>query len=347
MHEIFADSPESRAWLDGLASVSEAEKNRISIPEEETWRSWLEYVEIPKEDLADVIATTPTPQTDPVLYDILQRGAAQLVGAMGEIDIDFRFATLRDFNDPRYRYFYVQLLAACLPFVRAYHQSLGIPDSITQATVADLGRNVRVHRKREGVGGLGVMWWLMLHFRGVIFQLGRLQFEMQHAGSEIAASMREHGIEAREPTNALSIHIPDFMGPMDHHACSESIARAATFFPSYFPNWPVHHGYCNSWLLDPQLKTILRPTSNIILFQNRFTLADESWEANETVMQFVFGRHLRDIDTINPQSSLECGVVEHLKNGKDWKARVGWLTLSSVSDSEPKVEEIWSERPKS
>jgi hypothetical protein len=83
---------------------------------------------------------------------------------MGEIDGPTKFAALKDFNDPASRYFYVQLLTASLPFVRNYHKSISVPEIITQATLADLGRNVRVHRKREGVGGLGVMWWLMLHF---------------------------------------------------------------------------------------------------------------------------------------------------------------------------------------
>src|SRR5690606_24606621 len=97
------------------------------------------------------------------------RGAALLLRGMGEISYEHRFAALADFNHPGHRYFYVQLLTACLPFVREYHRSLGIPEDISQATLADLGRNVRVHRKREGVGGLGVMWWLSLHFRGVIY----------------------------------------------------------------------------------------------------------------------------------------------------------------------------------
>ena len=243
-HEIFADTPESKAWLDALSNVSTADKNRIQIPDADTWRDWLRYVEIPEEDLDDVIRTTPTAESNPELHDLLQRGGALLVNAMGRIEIDFRFARLVDFNHREYRYFYVQLLTACLPFVREYHQSLGIPENITQATLADLGRNVRVHRKREGVGGLGVMWWLMLHFRGVIFQLGRLQFELHHAGKEVAASMREHGIDADVNTHVLSIHIPEFMGPMDHDSCSASIQEAVRFFPTYFPDWSVDYGIC-------------------------------------------------------------------------------------------------------
>lgn len=332
VHEIFADTPESEAWFQAIAKISESDKNRIHIPDADTWRNWLEYVEIPAEDIEEVIATTPSHTSAPELYDVLQRGAASIVNAMGEIDSPARFAALADFNSPQYRFFYVQLLTACLPFVQEYHRSLGIPEDISRASLADLGRNVRVHRKREGIGGLGVMWWLMLHFRGVIYQLGRLQFELQRASKDVISSMRDHEIETRDPMNVLSIHIPDFMGPMDQEACSESIAEAISFFPTYFPDWHVDFAVCNSWLLDPQLRQVLRPTSNIVMFQDRFTLTDGSYDSSESVMQFVFGKHLKDIDTIHPQSSLEKGVLNHLKNGKKWFGREGWFGLQLTSN---------------
>lgn len=327
MHTIFADTDDTRAWFDYLETVPEADADRIEIPPADTWREWLQYVEVPEEDLEDVIASTPTETDAPDLYRILQKGAAGLVSAMGQVESPPRFAALKDFSDPDHRFFYVQLLTACLPHVRAYHASLGIPEQITQATVADLGRNIRVHRKREGVGGLGVMWWLMLHFRGVIFQLGRLQFECRHAGDDIATSMRTHGLVADASTNVLSIHIPDFSGPMDHEACTASIAQAAEFFPTYLPNWQVSVAICNSWLLDPQMKAFLKPESNIIRFQDRFELVDQRWDASESVMQFVFGKHVDDVESITPHSSLERGVIDHLKSGGKFESRAGWFAL--------------------
>lgn len=325
MRELFVDTPEANAWFEAIGIISEEEKNRVQVPDATTWAEWLNYVEVPEEDLAEVIATTPSPDSE--LYDLLQRGAALLIRSMGEIRVEHRFAALVDFSHPQYRYFYVQLLTACLPFVREYHKSLNIPEDITQSTMADLGRNVRVHRKREGVGGLGVMWWLMLHFRGVIFQLGRLQFEMQYAGDAIAASMQAEGLDATAETHVLSLHIPDFLGPMDHQACSESIDMAVKFFATYFPNWPVSYGICNSWLLDPQLKEYLNEGSNIIRYQNRFQLAESEYDASDSVMQFVFGKHVRDIETVHPESSLARGVITHLKNGRTWQGRQGWFQL--------------------
>ena len=325
MPAIFADTPEANHWLDAIATVPENEFQRIHIPDAATWRAWLEYVEVPAEDIEQVISTTPAAGT--ALYETLQRGAAYLLRYMGEISGPIPFAALADFNDPETRYFYVQLLAACLPHTRAYLQQRGIPEDIIQATLADLGRNIRVHRKREGVGGLGVMWWLMLHFRGLIFQLGRLQFERQTASEAVVASIGEHGYDVTGPVPVLSVHIPDFLGPIDPAACDDAIARAAAFFPRYFADWPVAFSVCNSWLLDPNLGTILKPQSNIIQFQSRFTIAEGGYDASDSVMQFVFGKHLRDLDTITPESSLERGVVQRLRDGGTWQGREGWFLL--------------------
>lgn len=334
MHSIFADTEDSQSWIDTISLVPDQDADRIQIPDDATWRAWLNFVDVPKEDIKEIVSSTPSPESDPDLYRILQRGAAHLVASMAHIDYPTKFAALQDPNDPAYRYFYVQLLVACLPFTLTYHQSLGVPDEISQATLADLGRNIRVHRKREGVGGLGVMWWLMLHFRGVIFQLGRLQFERHHVGEKIAESINATGGNVTAKTNALSIHIPDFMGPMDHQACSESILEAMKFFPRHFPDWPVEYAICNSWLLDPQLQQYLKPESNIVRFQNRFQVIETDGESNDSVMQFVFGKKVQDMDMITPRSSLERGVTDHIRSGRMWRFVPGWFALPTGSTQE-------------
>src|SRR5699024_5951961 len=116
-------------------------------------------------------------------------------------------------------FFYVHMFVAALPQARDYFRDRNIPESVVQETLADLGRNIRVHRKREGVGGLGVAWWLTLHFRGMIYQLGRLQFERAHLGERGSAGAAAMGIRANPDDHVLSIHIPDFSGPMTPDAC--------------------------------------------------------------------------------------------------------------------------------
>jgi hypothetical protein len=236
-----------------------------------------------------------------------------------------RFALLKDANHPQYRFFYVHLFVAALPHVRQYSAQRAIPEAVVQATLADLGRNLRVHRKRTGQGGLGVAWWLMLHFRGMIYQLGRLQFERARLGDRAAEEAFGIGLSLRVDNHVLSIHIPDFLGPMTPEACDASITEAHTFFSTYFPDEPVVAGVCNSWLLDPQLRDYLREDSNIRRFQDRFQLLPGAYNVNESIVQFVFGPTTEDLNTLPQRSSLERAVVAHMRAGNNWEGRTGWF----------------------
>jgi hypothetical protein len=327
---IFAENEITAEWRAYLETL-ECPGITVTLPTGDELVRTLRYLEIPEEDIPDVVALAPSPLETPELWWYLERAVWSLVSYMGKVEQPPKFAPLRDINDPDYRYFYVHVFTATLPHVRAYHQEIGIPEEIAQATLADLGRNVRVHRKREGIGGLGVAWWLMLHFRGVIYQLGRLQFERARLWESIAGSIRAAGDDVDEMTPMLSVHIPDFSGPMSPEACDDSFARAREFFPTYFPEDHVRYAACSSWLLDPQLKDYLSPESNIIRYQNRFVLGDNfKWESNMGVMQFVFGKTPADIDTVPQETSLQRAVVAHLRAGGTWYGRAGWFRLDDI-----------------
>jgi len=326
---IFADTDQTRAWEAHLRTQT-APARPVPLPEGNALIDALQFLAIPDEDIADIVALATRLRSGSPLWWYLERAVWSLASHIGDIDAPPRFAALNDINDPKYRYFYVLVCVGALPYVREYHQSKGIPDAISQATLVDLGRNVRVHRKREGIGGLGVAWWLMLHFRGVIYQLGRLQFEQVWLGDNIAASIQADGGDASPGSPALSIHIPDFSGPMTPAACDESIALARDFFPTYFPETRYDNAICSSWLLDPQLKQYLRPESNIIRFQDRFNLVEGGWESNMSIMQFVFGKTPEHLNTVPRTTSLERAVVEHLSAGGIWYGRAGWFQLSDT-----------------
>lgn len=329
---IFVDNEDTQAWMEYLRSLSPP-PSPVALQRGESLLDTLHYLEIPEEDIPDVLALVDTLAADPDLWWVLERAVWSLVRHMGVVESPPRFAPLRDVNDPVYRHFYVLVFVAALPYVRTYHHSRDIPEDIAQATLADLGRNVRVHRKREGVGGLGVMWWLMLHFRGMIYQLGRLQFERAFMGEQIAGSAREAGYDVNPGTPVLSVHIPDFSGPMTPDACDDSVARAKAFFPKYFPEEHYDFAVCQSWLLDPRLKDHLRPESNIIRFQERFHLAGQGWDSTDGIMQFVFGRTSKDIDAVTPATSLERAVVDHIREGGKWWGYGGWFHLGDAVTS--------------
>lgn len=75
--------------------------------------------------------------------------------------------------------FYAFILLSGVPFVRELHRRRGIPESVTRATLADLGLWMGEHRRTRGAWGFDNLSWLHVHFAGRLFALGRLQFMLE------------------------------------------------------------------------------------------------------------------------------------------------------------------------
>ena len=72
--------------------------------------------------------------------------------------------------------FYALVFLSGLTHVRDIHGKLGISEAVTLDTLSDLQLWIYEYRKRYGVWGLKEKGWLVHHFRGKLFKLGRLQF---------------------------------------------------------------------------------------------------------------------------------------------------------------------------
>jgi hypothetical protein len=202
-------------------------------------------------------------------------------------------------------YFYVHVFLAALPAVRAQHAALGIPDHISRATLADLGNKMAIFRRTHGVGGLDRQSWLSRHFRGTLYRLGRLQFDM--LGPD------------------LDVHIPED-GPLDPAGCDESFGAARPFFARYFGN-TYRSAICRSWLLDDQLAEYLPETSNIIRFQRRFRATGQVEDGDHDILEFVFRRHPDDLGELPQRTGLQRAIVAHLQAGRHWRITSGVTEL--------------------
>lgn len=320
-------SSDQEPWLAHLETIDAPDVD-IVLPAADDLPPVLLRLAVPHEDIDDLVAMHPENLPwSPEQRWLLERCTHALVREIGTIDNPPWFPLLPESFGTLHRHLYIYVFLATLPHVRAYHRQRDIPDDVSWRTLADLGRNLAVHRRRYGTGGLDVAFWLMLHFRGVIYDLGRLQFNRGTLGTRTGQAVTAAGLPYGPGDFALGVHIPAFSGPFTPRACDASFARAKEFFARYYPEEPYKIATCHSWLLDDQLAEYLPESSNIIQFQRRFRLAYQPDGNDLDIIRFVFGRMNPVIDELPQRTRLERAVVEHIKSGRHWHGGAGWIEL--------------------
>ncbi|MFE7899616.1 acyltransferase domain-containing protein [Streptomyces sp. NPDC057424] len=302
------------------------------LPDADTLPEILLDLAVPHEDINDLVALRRTLTGDAGAMRLLEECVEQLVRDIGEVGAEVPLAErLAEAPAALGSYFPVYVFVAALPHTRAYHGERGVTADVSRRTLADLGRNMAFHRRRHGTGGVQVSRWLTHHFRGELYQLGRLQFERARLGQRTGRAVAAAGLDAAPGEPCLNLHIPDFHGPLSPAACDRSLEMAREFFARHFPRERYRVAVCHSWLLDPQLKRHLDPDSNIIRFQERFEPGRDAGEEPEPAdtepVRFVFGDPDLPRADLPRRTSVERAVGDHLRAGGHWYVEHGWFRL--------------------
>jgi hypothetical protein len=314
-----------RSWLEELAAAGPLTPPTV-LPGPAAAAFLLKRLGVSPADAADLTRAWPSPDRTPEVWWLLARCHRRIVGDLGQTSALAPWPSLPRSLGALGRLFYAYVFLAAVPDVRRWHRQRSIPDDVSWATLADLGRHLAVYRRVHGEGGLEQPSWLRAHFRGALYQLGRLQFCRSQIPYEPAVLERlKVGFRHGDP--ALDLHIPE-EGPLTPEACDRSLGWARDFFPRHLPAERYRVAICTSWLLDEQLTAYLKPTSNIVRFQRRFNLLPgDAGDGDDDVLMFVFRRAAPALDELPQRTSLERAVVAHLSAGHHWKVRTGWLDL--------------------
>ncbi len=151
-----------------------------------------------------------------------------------------------------------------VPYAVKLYAKLGWPREILAESMKDIGIWARHFRRNYGFTGLQQASWCNTHFQAEVLQFGRLQC---NTSCEFFMDLVIDGktvLHKGDPV--INIHIPE-AGPLLPELCQDSFRRMRRFFAEYRPGYHWKAAVCTSWFLDPQLKQLLPPDSNILKFQ--------------------------------------------------------------------------------
>lgn len=160
---------------------------------------------------------------------------------------------------------------------------LGISEEVFLDNIKDLALWAEDYYVKHGRPGFAAWRWVFMTLSMKVFRLGRLQFEPTQLYKKLSCGDKVFPVG----TPVLSVHIPAGE-PLNIAAVKESFLKAPQFFKDYF-NESFDYFYCHSWLVSPELKSILPAESGIIQFQSMFNVCevDNGRQAEERVFGFL------------------------------------------------------------
>ncbi len=219
--------------------------------------------------------------------------------------------------EPEKGLFPIFILAYMADYALEKNNKRGIPKDITVKTLKDINVWLENYRAQYNESGLGEFCWLKYHYTGDLFHIGRLQYRLEKPLEGI-------------PSGAIAIetHIPQGE-PLTEEDCLESFKMAAEFFLKFFPESKPEYFMCDSWLLNPNLEKILKPTSNIVKFMRLWTpipfVSDHSSQAIERV--FGFGFKKENIKNAPETTSLQKALKAYLLSGGSMDLTAGYRKI--------------------
>lgn len=318
-------------WLDDLDTSTVT--HGPTLPDDAEAERLLALLSVTTDDRAEALAARPDPQAHKAHWWILDRICRDTLATLG------RPVTIEGFRawqnlaaspavDAVTRYLYVWAYLALLPEARRHHQERGIPDDISWNTFA-LDLALSAHRAATGEGGLSFAWGPPIRLRCAYYTLGRLEYNR----AELSLGNGPCGY-------AISVHIPA-NGGLRPDAVEDSLAQAREFFRRYYPEEAVAFFTCASWLMDPQLADYLPADSNLVRFQRRFQLVPlvrerDGGQGDQAILRFIFDKPgdteitPEALDQLPQETTLQRAYVRHLRAGRHWDTRTGWIPIDSA-----------------
>lgn len=195
-----------------------------------------------------------------------------------------------------------------------------IPQNVIINTLKDIVYWTNTWSEIKGSLYLGEIFWLRRHLKGRIFRLGRLQF----AFGTLDKDYPDFQIKNNE--QVIEIHIPSG-DRLSKEEIDNSFDLAKDFFATFFPNYEYKYFTCHSWLLDETLNNFLKPTSNIILFANRFTILEKKPSYAILKFTFTWDTTKENLSTKTPTTKLNECIQSAVLNDTKFYEPLGFIKI--------------------
>jgi len=186
---------------------------------------------------------------------------------------------------------------------------LGISDEIYVDTMAAFSRFVREHMESYGSYGFNRGSWTPRQVSCKLFRIGQLEYELTTKEGEMVVSLHI-------PTDA-SLR-PEVLRP----SMQEGLAEFYRLFPEYVGK----RVYCHSWLMSPQLRDLLPPTSNILKFQEMFDVEPDTVPGRD-ILLWVFKNPKLPPEEFPEDTSLQRKLKRFFLDGGQFYDGKGYLRL--------------------
>ena len=207
---------------------------------------------------------------------------------------------------------YMIALILLTEVAKEHYQKAGIPLAIWKENFVDLKYKLIECKLVKGVWGTFVPDWYWGFFDVNRFSFGKLQFEIIDFGH----SYNKNSLVLTERSPVINMHIPRTGTRLTPKDVDEACEKAAVFFQEkYGLNEVVF--VCHSWLLYPENKMMLNPTSNLYSFISRFDIVEVGDYADYKEVWRLFDcDYTGDVSLLPADTSFRRAYIDRITRGE-------------------------------
>lgn len=189
-----------------------------------------------------------------------------------------------------------------------YYYVYRLPARCFDGVVEDIRAKVNECITVRGIVGTFVPDWYDGFFQYQRVAIGRLQFELKYTDRDIEYA----GTLYPAATKCLGVHIPSGRA-LDIEQCKADMLAACDLFADKFPNGEVLFD-CSSWLLSPELRSVLPADGTIARFAALFTLIASGKPMTGHLWRIFGTEDMSDPDALPHDTRLQQYLIQCLKS---------------------------------